>query len=81
MVILFCKGLLAALEYSHPPRCLSGGQGMTEPRSIELELRWLRARFNDAEWEQDEGMMASLSYQINRLEMLQSLGERFDVPF
>jgi hypothetical protein len=54
---------------------------MTEPRSIELELRWLRARFNDAEWEQDEGMMASLSYQINRLEMLQSLGERFDIPF
>lgn len=52
---------------------------MSDPRSIELELRKLREELNTAYWEDNYDAILGLTMAIKRLEMLFSMGERFDV--
>ena len=47
--------------------------------SIAIKLRRLRDALIDAEWEGDGGLAAALRKEIERLEMLQSMGETYDV--
>ena len=47
--------------------------------SIAIMLRRLRDALIDAEWNGDGGLAAGLRKEIERLEMLQSMGETYDV--
>lgn len=47
--------------------------------SIELELIRLHAALNDALWDQNIMLAAGIQSKIERLEMLQSMGETYDV--
>ena len=47
--------------------------------NIELELIRLRAALNDALWDQNIMLAAGIQSKIERLEMLQSMGETYDV--
>lgn len=48
-------------------------------RDIERELRYAKSQLHDAFWEENEEMQRALQRQIDRLEMLLSLGERYDI--
>jgi len=48
-------------------------------RSIELELIQLRSALNDALWDQNVILAFAIQCKIERLEMLQSMGETHDV--
>ncbi len=49
--------------------------------SIAIMLRRLRDALIDAEWNGDGGLAAGLRKEIERLEMLQSMGETYDLPY
>lgn len=49
--------------------------------SIAIMLRRLRDALIDAEWNGDGGLAAGLRKKIERLEMLQSMGETYDLPY
>ena len=53
---------------------------MIEPQPIWQALKHAQDALIEAEWEGDNGLANGLRQQIQRLEMLKSLGETHDLP-
>lgn len=49
------------------------------PRLIDVELKVARDKLHNAIWGEDEELQAALRRQIERLEFLKAMGERYDV--
>jgi len=49
--------------------------------SNELKLKRLRAELNEADWEGDTARADAIRHEMARLELMLSVGTKFDEPF
>ena len=52
---------------------------LKHPVEVDRALRYAKEKMHDAIWDEDEETQKALQRQIDRLEILKSVGERYDV--